>query len=59
MWNWPRLIPDGHKIIQFLSKITDYLILIFDLWYRDTQRSVFLRYVDIFMIFRQEFYNAA
>jgi len=42
-----------------LSKITDYLILIFDLWYRDTQRSVFLRYVDIFMIFRQEFYNAA
>ena len=25
------VFPDGHKIVQFLSKITDYLIPIFDL----------------------------
>ena len=53
------LIPDGHKIIQFLSKITDYPIPIFDLRYRDTNRSVFVRYVGILMIFRQELTNAA
>ncbi|MFZ0928754.1 MAG: hypothetical protein WAN11_09135 [Syntrophobacteraceae bacterium] len=48
-----------NKIIQFLSKITDYPIPIFDLWYRDTNLSVFVRYVGILMIFRQEFNNAA